>query len=431
MGDGGLSGRGLRRLHDVLARHVEGGSVPGLVALVARRGAVHVEALGSLAVAGDKAAAGEDHLAVSGDQSAAGGDQSAGGDQGVRPVRRDSIFRVSSMTKPVTAVAALTMVEECLLRLDDPVDDLLPELANRRVLARLDGPLDDTVPAHRPITLRDLLTFSLGYGIVLGPPGDYPIQEALVRARAYGPPDPVGMPPPDEWLRGLVDVPLVHQPGEQWLYNTGSDVLGVLLARVAGRDLGTVLRERVFDPLGMADTGFHVPAGSLPRLTTHYAPNPATGALHVTDPVDGAWAAPPAFPSGAGGLVSTVDDYLALGRMLLGGGRHPGGRLLARPTVEAMVSDQLTPAQKAASRWLPGFFENHGWGFGVSVVTRRHSGPAVPGSFGWDGGLGSSWRCDPAEDLVGVLLTSRSQTSATPPAVTVDFWTSAYQAIDD
>lgn len=406
MGDGGLSKKGLGRLHDVLARQVDGGSVPGLVALVARRGAVHVEALGSLAAPG-----------------AAGG--------GGGPVQRDSIFRVSSMTKPVTAVAALTMVEECLVRLDDPVDDLLPELADRRVLARPDGPLDDTVPAHRSITLRDLLTFTLGYGIVLAPPGAYPIQDALLRARAYGPPDPVAMPPPDEWLRGVGALPLVHQPGEQWLYNTGSEVLGVLLARATGRALLTVLRERVLDPLGMADTGFHVPAGSLARLTTHYAPDPATGRPHVLDPSDGAWSRPPAFPSAASGLVSTVDDFLAFGRMLLDGGRHPGGRVLARPTVRAMVSDQLTPAQRAASRWMPGFFENNGWGFGVSVVTRRSSGTAGPGAFGWDGGLGSSWLCDPAEDLVGVLLTSSAWTSPVPPPVCADFWTAAYQAIDD
>src|SRR5216117_605620 len=188
----------------------------------------------------------------------------------------------SSMTKPVTAVAAMILVEECKLRLDEPVDRLLPELANRQVLKRLDGPLDDTVPATRPITVRDLLTFRAGYGIVMAPPGTYPIQTAMSeRLLGQGPPKPQTPPAPDEWIRRLGTLPLMHQPGEQWMYHTASDVLGVLIARASGQPLETFLRERLFEPLGMKDAGFSVPAARLDRLATSYQVDPKTGALEL------------------------------------------------------------------------------------------------------------------------------------------------------
>src|SRR5438128_845933 len=225
MNSGGLSKTRLGRLHDVMAGYVERGEVPGLVALVSRRGEVHVEALGMKAL--------------------------GGGD----PVGRDTIFRISSMTKPVTAVATMILVEECRLRLDDPVDRLLPELADRRVLTRLDAPLDDTEPARRPITVRDLLTFTMGFGLAFAPPGTMPIADALVGLRlGQGPPMPSVFPDPDEWLRRLGTLPLMHQPGERWRYNTGSDVLGVLIARAAGQPFDTFVRERIFEPLDMRDT---------------------------------------------------------------------------------------------------------------------------------------------------------------------------------
>ena len=239
---------------------------------------------------------------------------------------RDTIFRIASMTKPVTAVAALILVEECVLRLDEPVDPFLPELANRRVLARLDAPLDDTVPARRPITLRDLLTFRAGFGFIMARAGQYPIQKALAEAGlAPGPQLPTLSP--DEWLRRLGALPLVHQPGEKWLYHTAADVLGVLIARASGRSFEAFLRERIFEPLGMNDTGFSVPVEKLARLASAYARNPATGALEIFDGArDSRFARPPLFPSGGGGLVSTADDYLAFCRMLLDRGAHRRGR---------------------------------------------------------------------------------------------------------
>jgi CubicO group peptidase (beta-lactamase class C family) len=401
MSTGGLSRTRLGRMHDAMAGHVERGEVPGLVTLVSRRGEVHVDAIGRQAVGGTD------------------------------PMRRHTIFRIASMTKPVTAAAAMILVEECKLRLDEPVDRLLPELANRKVLKRLDGPLDDTVPAKRPITLRDLLTFRLGYGAVMVFPTQYPVQKAMEDA-GLAPSANLPSLPPDELMKRFGSLPLLHQPGEKWMYHSGSDILGVLIARATGQTLESFLRERIFDPLGMKDTGFSVPATKLDRLATSYLVSPETGALELYDEaVGGQWSSPPVFESGGGGLVSTVDDYLAFGQMMLNKGRHGNERILSRLSVELMTTDHITPEQKVASHFFPGFWDNRGWGFGVSVITRCDDVAAVPGRYGWDGGLGTSWYSDPREDLVGILLTQRAWTSPRPPDVWLDFWTSVYQAIDD
>ncbi len=246
-----------------------------------------------------------------------------------------------------------------------------------------------------------------------------------------GAPNPSTTHSPDEWIRRLATLPLLHQPGEKWMYNMGSYVLGVLIARASGRPLQTFLRERLFEPLGMKDTGFTVPAAKLDRLATSYMVNSATGALMLLDSAqDSQWSRPPAFPDGGAGLVSTVDDYLAFGQMLLNKGKHGRERILSRPSVETMTTDQITTEQKAASGFA-GLWDNHGWGFGVAVVTKRDGVAAVPGQYGWNGGYGTSWSTDPAEDMVGILMTQRAFTSPRPPDVCLDFWTSAYQAIDD
>lgn len=401
MSTGGLSKTRLGRMHDVMTGYVERGEVPGLVTLVSRRGETHVDTIGMKAL-------GASDL-----------------------IQRDTIFRIASLTKPITAVAALILVEECRLRMDEPVDRFLPELADRKVLKRFDGPLDDTVPANRPITLRDLLTFRLGFGMIMAPPDTYPIQKATSElGLGQGPPAPATVPAPDEWMRRFGTLPLLHQPGEKWMYHTGSDVLGVLITRAAGRPLETFLRERIFEPLGMRDTGFSVPASKIDRLATSYWNNFQTGAIEVYDEAKGGqWSRPPAFPSGGGGLVSTIDDYLAFGEMLLNKGKHGRDRILSRPSVEAMTTDQLTPEQKSSD--LGGFFNSHGWGFGVAMVTRREDPSEPVGKFGWDGGLGTSWRSDPQEDMITILMTQRAWSSPNPPDVSRDFWTLAYQAIDD
>jgi CubicO group peptidase (beta-lactamase class C family) len=343
-------------------------------------------------------------------------------------MRRDTIFRIASMTKPIAAVAAMILVEECRLRLDDPVDPLLPELADREVLTSPDGPVDETVPANRPITLRDLLTLRLGIGAVLAPPGRYPIQEAMEEAGVAPGPDSPSLPP-DEWMRRLGGLPLIHHPGERWMYETGSDVLGVLLSRATGGPLEEFFRERIFEPLGMDDTGFHVPPAKVDRLASLYGANPETGALELYDGAeDSKWSSPPAFESGGGGLVSAVDDYLAFCRMMLNGGKHGGERILSRPSVELMTADHLTSGQKRGAEMLLG--ENGGWGFGMSVVTGRDDLATTPGRFGWDGGYGTSGYSDPGEDMVGILMTQRLA-GLDSPRIDLDFWTSAYAAIDD
>jgi CubicO group peptidase (beta-lactamase class C family) len=401
MSTGGFSRARLGRMHDVMAGHVEHGDVPGIVTLVSRRGEVHVGALGMKAI-------GESE-----------------------PMQRDTIFRIASVTKPIVAAAAMILVEECALRLDEPVDPWLPELANRQVLRAIDSPLDDTVPSNRPITLRDLLTFRLGIGAVMVFPPRYPIQQAMAEAElAPGPTLPSHAP--DELMKRFGSLPLLHQPGEKWLYNSGSDILGVLISRVAGTRLEEFLRERILAPLGMNDTSFSVPASKLDRLASSYWTNFATGEFDVFDGVDDSrWARPPVFESGAGGLVSTVDDLLAFGQMMLKGGKHGSERILSRPSIEVMTTDHLTPEQKTASDFFPDFWNSHGWGFGVSIVTRRDDLAATPGRYGWDGGYGTSWYVDPKEELIGILMTQRVWDSPSPPGVLLDYWTSAYQAIDD
>jgi CubicO group peptidase (beta-lactamase class C family) len=386
------------RLHHALAAHVASGDMPGIVSLVSRRGETRVEVLGT---------------------------QSFGG----TPMRRDTIFRIASMTKPITAAATLILVEECRLRLDDPVDAFLPELADRKVLKSLEGPVEDTVPARRSITTRDLLTFTFGMGAVMVFPPKYRIQKVAADAGLTpGPFQPTLTP--DEFMKRLGTLPLIYQPGERWLYHTGSDVLGVLIARASGLSFEAFLQDRLFGPLGMRDTGFHVPAAKLDRLASAYRMDPETKELGFFDDArDSRWAKPLAFPAGGSALVSTVDDYHAFYRMLLAKGCHGSERILSRPAVELMTSDQLTPEQKQGAELF--FGPGASWGMGGAVVTRRTDLFTTPGRYGWDGGYGTSAYMDPAEDLVGVLMTQRMMDSPVAPKVFRDFWTSAYQAIDD
>jgi CubicO group peptidase (beta-lactamase class C family) len=271
----------------------------------------------------------------------------------------------------------------------------------------------------------------MGIGLVLGPPDKYPILKAMQEQKVDIGPYLSTAPGPDAWIRGLGALPLMYQPGERWMYHTGSDVLGVLITRASGQPLGKFLHERIFEPLGMKDTGFSVPAANLGRLATCYYFDPASRKLVVFDEARGGrWSRPPSFESGGGGLVSTVDDYLAFCRMMLNKGKTRGGRILSRPSVELMTTDQLSPEQKAVSGFVPGFFNNRGWGFGMAVITQRDSLASVPGRFGWDGGFGTSGYSDPTNDMVGILMTERSL-DATAMDLSTDFWTSAYQAIDD
>jgi CubicO group peptidase (beta-lactamase class C family) len=383
-------------LRELVEHHVDSGLVPGMVVVLARRGHVHIEATGTLAFEG----------AGSG-----------------TPMAGDTICRMTSMTKPIVAACAMTLVEDCTLRLDDPVDDLLPELADMSVLADPEGPLEDTVAAKRPITLRDLLTFTLGTGMVPAEPGTVPISDAL---------NALGGPPLDEWVRRLGQLPLVHHPGERWMYDTAANVTGALIARATGMSFGDALRERICDPLGMKDTAFSVGSERIDRLATAYKrDNAANGEPVVEDGPHGHWSRPPVFEGGAGGLVSTAEDYLAFASALLAGGDRHGEPVLSRRSVTLMTSDHLTPTQKAVSGFWPGYFDTMGWGFGMSVRTRAmHLGPSV-GSYGWPGNYGTAWYNDPAEDMITIVVMQRAHAGDQRLPMWHDFWTAVYQAIDD
>ena len=370
---------GLDRLHAAMSARVDRGELPGLVTLVARGDQVHVDCIGVKAFGSRE------------------------------PMRRDTLFRIASMTKPILAAATLMLVEDGTLGLDDPVDRWLPELANRRVLRRIDGPLDDTVPARRPITVDDLLTFRMGFGMLVeptfGPP--FPIVEAANALRlVLGQPDPRTPHDPDEWIRLFGTLPLMYQPGERWLYNVGSLVLGVLVARVAGQPLGELFRRRIFDPLSMRETGFWLPAELTRKLPSYYMTDAGTGRLEPR-PVSGPeeWSRPPVFSSGAGGLVSTVDDFLAFARLLLNKGVHNGARLLSEQSVEQMTANHLTPEQMATAGLILG---GRGWGYGVAVVTEPESEWPVPGRYGWAGGYGTDWFNDPHRGIVAMAMTQVS-----------------------
>jgi CubicO group peptidase (beta-lactamase class C family) len=385
----GLSTAGLERLTEVARSHVGADQVPGLVALVASGDDVHVEALGSLSIDGP-------------------------------PVRRDSLFRIASTTKPVTGAVTMALVDDGRLELDEPVTRLLPELASLRVLRRMDGPLDDTVPAEREITVRDLLTFTFGFGMHIGmfmAETPWPIVTAATEAElgTIGPPDPDIAPAADEWIKRLGSLPLMVQPGERWLYNTGAQVLNVLCRRAAGASsYAEALSTHLLEPLGMTQTSFFTTDVS--RLATAYADTPE--GLTVWDAPDGKWSHRPAFEDTAAGLVSTVDDLHAFARMFL----RDGAPVLSRKSVTEMTRDQLTPAHRQGQE---AFLGERSWGLCQSVVV---SGDRT-GAFGWDGGLGSSFLVDPRRDLVVIVLTQRLWGSPQPPPVHTEILAAAYAAL--
>ncbi|MFJ4627042.1 serine hydrolase domain-containing protein [Streptomyces sp. NPDC088847] len=376
-------------LHDTLRRRVDDGSVPGAVGLVARGDDVEVVAVGSVDV------------------------------EGTAPMARDSIFRIASVSKPVTAAAVLALVDDGRLALDAPVEEWLPELAKPMVVRTPSSPVDDVVPAERPVTVEDLLSFRAGWGF----PDDFFLSavQALLAFQQDGR-APYLQPGPDEWLAALAKIPMVRQPGAAWLYNTCSDIQGVLVARASGSSFPDFLAERFFGPLGMTDTGFAVPESKRSRFTTAYTPG-ELGALEQADTPDGGFSRPPAFPSGAGGLVSTADDLLAFHRMLGANGTAPDGTPVLSPTsVSRMTTNHLTAAQREASAL---FLEGQGWGYGGQVDVDPIDPWNVPGRYGWVGGTGTAAHVIPPTGTVTVLLTQVAMTSPTPPALMREFWASA------
>ncbi len=385
----GLTADGITALDATLARHVAHGEVPGLVALVARGEDVHVSAIGHQAL-GDP-----------------------------EPIGRDAIFRIASLTKPIAGAAAMLLIGDGAMALSDPVARWLPELARLRVLRTPESDLDDTVPAERPITVEDVLSFHLGFGNIMTQE-TYPVMaaEARLGLKSLGPPWPPADLTPDEWIAALASLPLMDQPGTRWRYNTGGTVAGILIERVAGMPLADVLAERIFGPLGMIDTGFYVPEAKLGRFTTFYQPNEQGTRLRVIDEPRGWYSAPPKLPDASSWLVSTVDDLHKFAAMMAGDELLPAG--LRRE----MLHDRMTDTDHAENTIFVG--ETGGWGLMMSVP---RAGAARAG-YGWDGGSGTTWRTDPATGLTGILLTQRQATSPAPNTLVTDFWAGAYAAID-
>ncbi|MEC3956165.1 serine hydrolase domain-containing protein [Nocardia sp. CDC153] len=380
-------------LREVLQAHVDDGGVPGAVGLIARGDRIETAAVG-LAHA-----------------------------EGTTPMTRDSIFRWASITKPLTAAAVLMLAEDGVFGLHDPVGPWLPELAHPMVVRTPDSPIDEVVPAHRPITVFDLLSSQAGYGWASDL--SLPAIQALFGVQPDGR-EPRNYPPMDDWLRALAQVPMLAQPGTAWLYDTCSILQGALVTRASGRSLPDFIAERILEPLGMSDTGFTVPEPKRDRLTSYYRRG-ETG-LELADGPDGQWTTPPPFPLGNGGLAGTADDWLRFGRMLLADGVTPDGRkLLSANSVRLMTTDHTTPALRTHGDL---FLEGQGWGFGSAIDIAPIDPWNVPGRYGWVGGSGTSAHLIPSTGTVAILLTQVGMDSPVPDSTMRDFWryTAAFDA---
>jgi CubicO group peptidase (beta-lactamase class C family) len=407
MSDAGFSAARLVRTRHAMQHFVDSGDVAGCVTLVWRHGEIaRIDALG------------------------------CSDSEARTPMTRETLFRIASMTKPVTSVAALMLVEDGLIGLDDPVSRWLPELANPRVLTHPAAALDTAQPARAPITLLDLLTHRAGFA--------YHFTASGPLADAYG-----GlfdgfdaMTDPGAWLERVAGLPLMFQPGSRWHYGIATDVLGALIQRISGVSLETFFRTRIFEPLGMTDTSFVVPPEKLARLSVAYAIDPVTRQRVVEDhPARSRFARADRFQNGGGGLVSTADDYLRFARILLGRGRLQGNktertqgpRLLSHKTVDLMRANFLSRDQRRIPAFGHVAWAGQGFGLGLAIVDdpaqQRTLGYRSMGSFGWPGALGTSWFADPVEDMIGIMLIQRRGVEPFPMAAV--FERHLYDAIDD
>ncbi|KPD19277.1 beta-lactamase [Burkholderia sp. ST111] len=395
----GLSATRLTALTNAMQGYVERGEVAGVVSLVWRRGEIgYFEPLGLR----DEAAQ--------------------------LPMERDTLFRIASMTKPVTSAAILMLIEEDRLALDTPISSWLPELAVPSVLRDPTGPLDETDPVRAPLTVLDLLTHRAGFAYHFTATG--PLADAY--AAAFNGIEARG--DASAWLGRIASLPLMFQPGARWHYGIATDVLGVLIERVSGMRLGDFFRTRIFEPLGMRDTAFWVPDAQLARLATAYGVEAGTRRRVVEDhPSASRWANPDRFQSGGGGLVSTAQDYLQFAQLLLGRGRVGSTRLLSHRSVDLMRSNFLTRDQRRVPAFGHLLWAGQGFGLGLSVVDdpaqRLPLGYRSMGSFGWPGAYGTSWFADPVEDLIGLMLIQRRAVEPFPMSVDVE--RRVYDAIDD
>jgi len=397
-GPGGFSTERLKRLTRAMQSYVDNGGIAGVATLVHRHGE-------------------EAHSDVLGWQD----------EEAQVPMRHDTLFRIASMTKPIVSVAALMLVEEGKLRLGEPVDRLLPELSNRKVLRKPDGALDDVYDAPRPITLKDLLLHRSGIPYPLTAEG--PLANALFDFNQLVLPRNLPM---DDWMARLGALPLVYEPGQRWHYGFSTDVLGVLIQRASGVLFPDFLRTRIFEPLAMEDTFFWVPEDKKHRFGPAYTPDPKTGKRIVQDDPEGSrWLNPASFPSGGAGLVSTADDYLKFAKVILGRGRSGDVRLLSRPAFELMTTDHLTAAERATPFLGMPFWTSMGFGLGLSIADNPigQDWLGSPGRLGWPGAYGTWWVADPKEDLIALMMIQLYFGAG--GYMRNDCETAIYQAIDD
>ena len=375
----------------VLDKYVEAGELAGAVSVVYHRGEVQVSARGVQ-------------------------DLETG-----TPMARDTIFGLASMTKPITAVAVMMLVEEGKLDLDAPVDPWLHELADPRVLSDPNGPLDQVYDAPRAITARDLLRYTMGLGFPewAGISPEAPIAKEFAAMRR-------GDYTADEYMERLGALPLAFAPGERWVYHTPSMVAGVLIERASGMGLAEFFRTRIFEPLGMPDTGFWVPAAKRHRLASYYRGGEQPGTLVPVADNSTRYAAPPKFPSAGGGLVSTVDDYLRFGRMLLGRGELDGVRILSAASVDEMLTDQLPEEPERRFFLFEDFWRGAGFGLGLQITTEQSDGGPSVGSFWWHGATGVQWTADPQEDLIFLRFIQRGDV---PRGFGAEYMQALYEAI--
>jgi CubicO group peptidase (beta-lactamase class C family) len=370
----GLPAQTLERLRAPANAAVETGDVPGVITVVWQGGQIlDVHAAGLRDIAGKL------------------------------PVERSTIFRIASMTKPVTVACALTLVDEERMRLDDPITRWAPEFADMRVLNQPDGPLDDTYPAPRAITIEDLMTHRSGLTYSFLAAG--PLAKAIEDKVGFGIDSPLS---PDEWLAALASLPLAYSPGERFNYGLSIDLLGLIVGRAAKTSFRQAMRDRVFGPLGMDDTDFWISPDKRERAAVPYDAGSALGDFTPGHPTAFIGEAPQPFASGGQGLVSTADDYLTFARMLLGGGEADGVRLLKPETVRLMSTNRLTDAQRAVPFLGMPFWAGQGQGLGMAVVTDAEKqawmGAGSNGAFGWSGAYGGWWQADPVLDLVLIWL---------------------------
>jgi CubicO group peptidase (beta-lactamase class C family) len=390
----GFSPARLERIHTVTQRYIDEGKFAGIVTLIARRGKlVHFASVGKQEIEGDK------------------------------PMKNDSLFRIYSMTKPITTTAAMMLFEEGALRLSDPVAKYIPEFAETKVLVKQGyaGPVLE--PQATPMTIRQLMTHTAGlsYGFM----ADSPIEEMYRQLHPFFQTDPSSAEIISKWAA----IPLIQQPGKAWRYSVATDVLGRVVEVVSGMSLREFFLERIFKPLGMDDTDYYVPASKMSRFATCYGPAPTGGIAPILPPMISDAAILHRASPGGHGLHSTAADYLRFCQMILNGGELDGVRLLGRKSVELMSCNHLAPEMLPIER----AFEMHGLGFGLGFsvlldpAQRQSLGSC--GSIGWGGAANTNFWIDPKEELIGILM-AQFMPSNTFPLVD-DFRTLTYQALVD